>query len=115
MGLFDKFKKTDASDWDNAYKANPQFYAKEDGSPFCAFALTEGTDTILPKAPRYVIEGKELSDYKLVLVSTTKDSILGECDYFEALEKLEAFELDSNENNILVQGLSLSELDEILE
>ena len=76
---------------------------------------TEGTETILPKAPRYVIEEKELSDYKLVLVSTTKDSILGECDYFEALEKLEAFELDSNENNILVQGLSLSELEEILE
>ena len=115
MGLFDKLKKTDASDWDNAYKANPQFYAKEDGSPFCAFALTEGTETILPKAPRYAIEGKELSDYKLLLVSTTKDSILGECDYFKALEKLEAFELDSNEDNILVQGLSLSELEEILE
>ena len=115
MGLFDKFKKNETSVWDNAYKANPQFYAKDDGSPFGAFALTEGTETILPKAPRYAIEGKELSDYKLLLVSTTKDSILGECDYFEVLEKLEAFELDSNENNILVQGLSLSELEEILE
>ena len=115
MGLFDKFKKKETNGWENAYKANPQFYAKEGGSPFCAFALTEGTETILPRAPRYAIEGKELSDYKLLLVSTTKDSILGECEYFEALEKLEAFELDSNENNILVQGLSLSELEEILE
>ena len=109
------FKKKETSAWDNAYRANPQFYAKDGGSPFGAFALTEGTETILPKTPRYAIEGKEISEYRLMLVSTTKDSILGECDYYEALEKLEAFELDSNDDSILVQGLSLSELEEVLE
>ena len=115
MGLFDKFKKKETNGWENAYKANPQFYAKDDGKPFGAFALTEGTETILPKSPNYAVDGNAITEYRLMLVSTTKDSILGECDYFEALEKLEAFELDSNENNILVQGLSLSELEEILE
>ena len=43
MGLFDKFKKNETDAWNNAYKANPQFYTKDDGSPFGAFALTEGT------------------------------------------------------------------------
>lgn len=108
-------RKKETSAWDNAYRANPQFYAKDGGSPFGAFALTEGTETILPKTPRYAIEGKEISEYRLMLVSTTKDSILGECDYYEALEKLEAYELDSNDDSILVQGLSLSELEEVLE
>ena len=50
MGLFSKFKKEKtAVDWSNAYTATPKFYAKPDGSPFGAIALTEGTETILPK------------------------------------------------------------------
>ena len=44
MGLFSKFKKEKtAVDWSNAYTATPKFYAKPDGSPFGAIALTEGT------------------------------------------------------------------------
>lgn len=115
MGLFDKFTKNEHGvNWKNAHKANAKFYNKPDGSPFCAFALTEGTETILPKAPRYAVDGKELSEYKLVLVSITKDSIIGECDYFDAIKKLESFKLDSNNDHILVKGLSLSELEELL-
>ena len=115
MSIFDIFKKKESAvNWNNAYKANPQFYSKPDGNPFCAFALTENTETILPRSPHYAVEGKELSDYKLMLVSTTKDGIVGDCDYFDAIKKLESFKLDSNNENILVKGLSLSEMEELL-
>ena len=92
MGLFSKFKKEKtAVDWSNAYTATPKFYAKPDGSPFGAIALTEGTETILPKMPQneYAVDGKRVPDWKMVLVSTTKDSIIGDCDYQKALKKLE--------------------------
>ena len=118
MGLFSKFKKEKtAVDWSNAYTATPKFYAKPDGSPFGAIALTEGTETILPKMPQneYAVDGKRVADWKMVLVSTTKDDIIGDCDYQKALKKLEKHTLDSNENTILIKGLSLGELEAIAE
>ena len=115
MGLFDKFKKKESTaNWDEAYKANPSFYSKPDGSPFCAFALTEGTETILPIKPHYAVSGEEVKEYKLMLVSTTKEGILGDCDYFDAIKKLEAYKLDSDGESFLIRGLSLSELEGII-
>ena len=117
MGLFGKFKKEKtAVDWSNAYAATPKFYAKPDGSPFGAIALTEGTETILPKMPQneYAVDGKRVPDWKIVLVSTTKDCVMGDCDYQKALKKLEKHTLDSRENTILVKGLSLDELEAIV-
>ena len=115
MKLFDKFKKKEESvNWDNAYKANPRVYSKPGSDPFCVFALTEGTETILPQAPHFAVYGKEIKEYNLMLVSTTKDGVLGDCDYFEAIRKLESFKLDSDDKNILIKGLSLSELEGIL-
>ena len=95
MGLFDKFKKNKpAANWDDAFKANPHFYSKPGEAPFCAFALTETTETILPKAPHYAVEGKEITVYKLMLVSLTKDGVIGACDYFDAIKKLDAYKLE---------------------
>ena len=116
MGLFDKFKKNASGvNWHNAYKANASFYEKPDGSPFCAFALTEGTETILPKAPHYAVDGKEISEYKLMLVSMTKDSIIGDCDYYDAIKKLGQYVIDSNDTELLIKGLSLKELESIFQ
>lgn len=118
MGLFSKFKKgTPSVDWSNAYTATPKFYGKPDGSPFGAIAITEDTETILPKAPQneYAVDGKQVSDWKIVLVSTTKDSIIGDCDYFRALKKLEKYALDSKPNTVLIKGLSLEELESVKE
>lgn len=118
MGLFSKFKKEKtAIDWSNAYTATPSFYTKPDGSPFGAIALTEGTETILPKMPQhgYAIDEKQVTAWKMVFVSTTKDRIIGDCDYQKALKKLEKHTLDSNENSILVKGLSLDELEDLAE
>ena len=114
MGLFDKFKKNETSVWDNAYKANPQFYAKDDGSPFGAFALTEGTETILPKTPNYAVEGNTITEYRLMLVSTTKDAVIGDMDYSIALSKLDNYKLDEAADSILIRGLSLDELEDLV-
>ena len=96
---------------------NNYYLLKPDGSPFGAIALTEGTETILPKMPQneYAVDGKRVADWKMVLVSTTKDGIIGDCDYQKALKKLEKNTLDSNENTILIKGLSLDELEAIVE
>ena len=82
-------------------------------TPFGAIALTEGTKTVLPKSPqeKYLVDGKVVSEWKLVLVSTTKDTIIGDADYFMALKNIEKYALDSKEDSILVKGLSLSELE----
>lgn len=114
MGLFDKFKKKETNGWENAYKANPQFYAKDDGNLFGAFALTEGTETILPKSPNYAVDGNAITEYRLMLVSTTKDAVIGDVDYSVALSKLESYKLDENDDSILLRGLSLEELESLI-
>lgn len=51
----------------------------------------------------------------MVLISTTKDAIVGDCDYFTALKKIEKYILDANANTVLIKGLSLEELNSIKE
>ena len=92
------------------YVANPHFYAGSDGKPFGAFALTEGTDTVLPKAPRYAVDGEVVTVWRLCLVSTTEDSMIGDADYFEALEKLKKYAYAQDEKTITVRALTLEEL-----
>lgn len=116
MGLFDKLKgKKETVDWSNAYIATPKFYGKPDGTPFGTIALTEGTETVLPKTPQneYRVDGIVVSEWKLVLVSTTKDTIIGDADYFTALMNVEKYALDSKKDSVLVKGLSLSELESL--
>ncbi len=116
MGLFDKLKgKKDIVDWSDACNATPKFYGKPDGSPFGAIALTEGTKTALPKNPQleYKVDGKSVVEWRLVLVSTSKDTIIGDIDYFYALKKIEQYSLDTNKNAILVKELSLAELESL--
>ena len=114
MGLFDKFKKKETNGWENAYKANPQFYAKDDGKSFGTFALTEGTETILPKSPNYAIDGNTITDYRLMLVSTTKEAVIRDMDYSIALSKLDNYKLDEAADSILIRGLSLDELEDLV-
>lgn len=116
MGLFDKLKgKKESVDWSDAYSATPKFYGKPDGSPFGAIVLTEGTKTVLPKNPQleYKVDGRSVAEWKLVLVSTSKDTIIGDTNYFVALKKVEQYSLDANRNAILVKELSLAELESL--
>lgn len=116
MGLFDKFKKKENNDWENAYVGNPNFYNDKNGKLFGAFALTEGTLTSFPKNPKllYKVDNIEVDEWKLMLVSTTNNVILGDIDYYDAIKKLMKYVIDENDNNILIKGLSLEELNEVL-
>ena len=71
--------------------------------------------TALPKNPQleYKVNGKSVAEWKLVLVSTSKDTIIGDADYFVALKKVEQYSLDTNKNAILVKELSLEELESL--
>lgn len=116
MGLFDKFKKKENNDWENAYVGNPKFYKDKDGKPFGVFALTESTLTSFPKNPKllYKVDDAEVDDWKIMAISTTNNEILGDIDYYEAINKLLKFTIDEKNNNILIRGLSLNELKELL-
>lgn len=113
MRLFDRFKKKKPIvDWRGAYMAAPKFYGKSNGELFGTIALTEGTRTILPRNPqeKYTVDGKIVMEWKMVLVSTSTDCVLGDTDYLQALHKIRAYALDLEEESILVQELSLDEL-----
>lgn len=113
MGLFSRNKKEkDTPDWSDAYTASPKFYSKPDGTPFGAIALSENTKTVLPKAPQssYAIDSKPVTDWRLVLVVASQGGIIGDMDYFTALNKLEKYILDSNDSVLLVKALSSDEI-----
>lgn len=116
MGLFDILKKKENNDWNNAYVGKPNFYNGTDGKPFGAFALTEDTLTSFPKNPRllYKVDNTEVDKWKLMLVSTTNNGVLGDLNYYDAINKLMKFVIDEKDNNILIKGLTLEELYEVL-
>lgn len=109
-------KMKEPIDWSKAYTAIPAFYSKPDGHPFGSIALTEGTETILPIKPQnlHILDGKKISEWKMVLVSTTTDNVIGMIDYFVILKKLEKYIIDSNKNSILIRELSFDELNLLL-
>lgn len=116
MGIFNRLKKENTADvWRSAYVAKPHFYTKPDGVVFGAFALTEETATVFPKAPNYAISGKAITEYRLMIVSTSKHATMGDCDYFAALQKLEPYQTDSSAEAVLIRGLSFAELERIKE
>ena len=54
-----------------------------------------------------------VAEWKSVLVSTSKDTIIGDADYFVALKKVEPSAQAPNKNAILVKELSLVELESL--
>ena len=62
----------------------------------------------------YKVDNIEVDEWKLMLVSTTNNVILGDIDYYDAIKKLMKYVIDENDNNILIKGLSLEELNEVL-
>ena len=119
MGLFDKLKRNDNNKVESSevYVANANFYGDEDGNVFGAFALTEGVLTGLPVNPKdmFQCEGKTVDVWKLMLVSTTKDSCLGDMDYYVALDKLKKYSIGEKDGYMIVKPLTLDEQLEVLE
>ena len=113
MGLFDRFKGKKTVDWSAAYTAEPKFYGRPDGTPFGAIALTEGTETVLPTAPQaaYQVDGQPVAAWRMVIVSTTRGGVIGDADYFAALEKAAPYRLDGRADAVLLRGLTAEELE----
>lgn len=94
---------------DDFFRATPKFYEKEDVI-LGVFALTEGTDTILPKKLSYQVDdGKEII-WRLFLVSLTDQAPVGTVDYMTGLENLRKFYLHETEEDVSVRGLTDPEL-----
>jgi hypothetical protein len=105
-----------ASDWEEAYNPNPKMFKMPDGTVFGGYAITEATRTVLPKDPVKAVSNEEynISDWRMVLVSLTKDDALGDRDYYETIAGLEKYIIDSNDDAILIRGLTLKELEKLL-
>ncbi|MFA9492987.1 hypothetical protein [Streptococcus sp. E17BB] len=122
MGLFDRFfKKSEpdsvSRDYQNVdpYLAQPQFYQDQDIKTFGSFALTEGTLTLLPHAPEtsYAVDGQSISDYRLALISTSRDDLIGIVDFQAALLLLREMAVQTTDTHLLLPPLSLEELEHI--
>lgn len=116
MGLFDGFfKKKEAPQAVldgyapvEPYVAEPQFYQDQAGNPFGSFALTEETLTLLPKHPhgQYAIGGEPVTDFRLALVSTTLDDMVGILAYEDALPGLRELAVQETATHFLLPSLS---------
>ena len=129
MGLFNfgKSKKETASvqntkqddiakRWQEAYEANPRAYEKDD-SVLIGFALTEDTDSLFPLSPekQWSLEGKTISQWMITMVSLTKDGIVGQMEYHEAMKRLQPYVIASGGDWVLIRGLTYEEMDGLFE
>ena len=101
--------------WTRMYMSNG--YAPQPGDVACwdfgaymwNFSLPYGHVGIVTS-----VSGNTITDYRLMLVSTTKDGVIGDIDYFVGLSKLDIYKLDETDDSILVRGLSLDELEGLI-
>lgn len=98
------------------YIANPHFYSDNEGNVFGTFALTEDVLTGLPLNPKdmFLYDNEQISVWKLMMVSTTKDSCIGDMDYYKAIENLKKFSIGEKDEYIIIQPLKLNEQLEVL-
>lgn len=119
MGLFGKKKNTNNelnTLWKEAYQANPRVYQKDD-SVIVAFALTETADSLFPLEPekQWKIEGKTINKWIISIVSITKDAVIGQMEYSEAMKRLEPYFLAQKDGWALIRGLSYEEMDTLFD
>ena len=103
------------ADWEDAYKPEPKMFSMPDGEVFGGFAISEATRTVFPKDPATKFAGSECSDWRVVFVSLTQNTVLGDSDFYRTLPKLEKFILDSNEDSILLGGQNYKALENMVE
>lgn len=134
MGLF-HFKKTEKSktqghgaDMNNqtidrlvqeAYRANPRVYEKEDGTLLVGFVLTEDTDSLFPIVPekQWALEGKTISEWIITMVSLTnpQGGVIGQIEYHDAIKRLEPFIITKIDNWALIRAMTHAELSSLLD
>lgn len=104
--------------WQEAYRANPKVYEKEDGTLLVGFALTEDTDSLFPIVPerQWALEGKTISEWIITMVSLTnpQGGIIGQIEYHDAIERLEPFIITKVDNWALIRAMTHAELSSLL-
>lgn len=120
MGLFGKKTKDTGKGlneiWQEAYRANPHVYEK-DGRIVVGLALTETADSLFPLIPekQWAIEGKTIDLWFISMFSLTKDAVLGEIEYHEAMKRLEPYFLAEKDGWVLIRGLLLDEMEALFD
>lgn len=121
MGLFGKKPKKADKDlntrWQEAYRANPHVYENNEGKIIVGLALTETTDSLFPLAAekQWAIEGKTINLWFISMVSITKDAVLGQIEYSEAMKRLKPYFLAEKDGWVLIRGLSLDEMEALFD
>lgn len=102
--------------WQEAYRANPRVYEKG-GKIVVGLALTETTDSLFPLVPekQWAISGKTIDLWLISMVSITKDSVLGNIEYHEAIKRLQPYILAQQDGWAFIRGLTLAEMEALFE
>lgn len=114
MGFFEKFMGVARSRREENFDPfAPKFYGKSDGTVFGAITVVEGKELYLPKRPQdqYDSGEKVVSEWKMIFVSTTKELIIGDAEYFSAIERMKGYILGEDDNQFRVRGLTLGEME----
>lgn len=106
------------ADWTKAFVADPHFYVRPDGTPFGVFGINEGIETIMPKLPqkRYHPDGDDIYEWRILFYSNSTERVIGDADFYAVMRILVTggYILDDNGENVLIQALSLTELDALM-
>lgn len=103
--------------WQEAYRANPKVYEKKGEGLLVAFALTETADSLFPLRPeeQWAIEGREIKNWIISIVSITEERVIGQMEYHEAMKRLQPYFIASAENWVLIRGMTHKELDDLFD
>ena len=106
--------QTTPQQWKDAYSASPRAYERNDGTILMGFALTEDTDSIFPILPekQWAVQGKTIGEWMITMVSLGRPQggIIGQMEYHQAMERLEPFILEKNDNLALIRAMTHEEL-----
>lgn len=95
---------------------NPQYYLSPEGEEFGMITLIEGKSRRVATDPKqFYAEDKPSSiPYKLVFISTTKGKVVGELDFYVAIERLRPYIQNANSQYIDIEPLTLEEMENLV-
>lgn len=95
-----------------AIQVEPNFY--ENGSNILGvFPLTESTDKkIFPKYPemKFLIDGHQIEEFRLLVMSETTDTVVADVDYREGLKRLAAKVVKETKDTVTISSLTHQDL-----
>ena len=104
-------KETNHTSWESCHKAQPNMYEK-DGKRYMFFTLKEGVDTVLCLQPAevYSIDKPEEVEYRLLLLSTTEDTLIGNLPFYKSVRFLKDYVVEDKFPLVLLRGLTLEDM-----